>query len=668
MSENGLVFTDEREEYLVTAPAHTDWEEAWLDGMHLWVRANRMTNLARFEPKITFGDNTAASDALESNWNIRDFSGGMLYGELNEGSDTERYRIGNAETRFPHQLCQNAETLDFALPGYIAGTSGPLGDFQMGVERWLLGHFDEKLARFDHALQIWEDLGANLGAMPTGKGIVYRDDFYIPCGGAGYRVWDGAALIVGTAGVTPLNFTLWDDKLIALEHDGQLNIFDGTAWITDVGWLDRIKLHGDQIPRHVVTWWNPQREPTIFVITHERVFSYDPVAQLLYPTGLHFPRHNDQGLAVSTWRDDNLYVSVGIGMHQMSTGQVISAVGLDRGDGTALPVDLRGRIIDAEPEYNGLIVIVEGAREEAGSPPTLMTGRVLEESSTYEDPVTFGPLPGTAPTPSRGAARAAVYRYTGIGWHPVWEANEVIGVPTRAYVSMQHDRYELWWGYGGRMFRQVLRRGFHNPRVGIQAGIDRFAQTAYLYTGRFDATMSGFDKSADLLEVITLPEHRGTIDVFYETDRRGRTYLGQAAQPNARQILPFDPNGDGYPEGDIWRWIEFEFRLNSPERTHACLMDGAILRFIKLPITTFSFTFDIAFRDDDPGSFGWGPQEALDNLNAMATSFRFVLFKHRKRSYRVRVAQVNGDLRSGQDLRNVASLSLVQCSYQGAPW
>lgn len=666
MTDTEMIFDLERENYRVSPAANTDWETATLDGMNLWLRTSRQTNLARFEPKITFNDNTAVSDALMSTWSMRDWSGGMLYGELNESSDTERYRVGTLETRFPHILTQNLETLEYELGSEVT-EAGPLADFPMGGSRWLISHADTVLQRYEPSTHSFTNQGT-LAAVPVGKGLVYKGLLYIPQGSNGYQTWDGiAAPVAGTAGITPLDFTLWDDKLVALEHDGQLQIFDGIGWLTDAAWLSRIKLTGDDEPRHVVTWWTPQREPVPFIITNQRVYVYDPVAQLLYPTGLAYPRHNDQGLAVSTWRDDALYVNVGIGVHQMSTGQVISAVGLDRGDGNGLPVDLRGRIVDFEPEYNGLIAVVEGIRGGIGPEPTATEARTLEESQVYDDPVVFGPLP-LVPGGPRAGAKSALFRYNGIGWHPVWESPSVLGIPTRALMSSANDDYVLFWGYGGRMYRQRQRRGFHNSRVGLQAGIDRFARTGYLKSGRFDAMMSGFEKTADLLEVVTHPEHSGEINVYYTTNHVTRAYLGAATSPDARIYLPFDPDGDGFPEGVPFRWIEFEFEFSGPGGVQACAMDTAILRFTKVPLTTFSWTFDVRFTGEDPGEFGYGPQEALDRLNGMASSFRFVLFKHRERSYRVRVAQCNADLRAGQDLRAQASVSLVQVTHEGAPW
>lgn len=676
MSENGQgpnnpegegnIFDHERSLYAVSLAANNDWEECWLHDMHLWVKTSRQTNLARFEPKITFGDYTALSDSLMSNWAQRDWSGGMLYGDLNESSDTERYRISNAETRFPHLLTQNLEVLEYEL-GPSVDFAGPLADFTMGGTRWLIAHADTALKRWEPSSDTWSDQ-ATLSAVPVAKGVVYRGLLYIPFGANGYQTWDGlSAPVAGTAGVTPLNFCLWDDKLVALEHDGQMNIFDGTAWLSDTAWLDRVKLHSEQRPRHVVTWWNPQQEPALFLITDEQVYTYEPVAQMLYPTGLHYPRHPDQGLAVSPWRDNNLYVNVGIGVHQMSTGQVISAVGLDRGDGNGLPVELRGKIVDFEPEYNGLIAVVEGLQGGVQPEPGRTAARVLEETSLFDDPVVFGPLPLTPGGP-RGGAKSALFRYNGIGWHPIWESPSVLGVPTRALISSANDDYNLVWGYGGRLFRQRQRRSFHNPRVGLQAKIDRFQKTAYLKSGRFDANMSGFLKTADLLELVTAPEHSGRIDVYFNSDRYTRKYLGYADQADTRTYLPFNLDGDEFPEGMPFRWIEFEYELSAAGGTQACALDTAILRFIKVPITTFSWTFDVRFSGEDPGEFGWGPTEAVDHLNDLASSYRFIMFKHRQRVYRTRVAQVNADTRAGLDRRAQASLSLIQVSWDKAPF
>lgn len=648
MSDNGhSPFADEHDSYKVDDNALTSWETATLAGRHLWVKETRNVNLARFEPKLTIGDFTADSDNLISSWIQRDWTGGILYGELNEGSDTERYRIGNAETIYPRQLAQNLETTEYRIdaldPDILSAT--PVADFGAGTDDRFYAAFDLHLCRHNPATNSYEEVGT-LAGIPTGKGVTYLDKLYIPLGGAGYQCWDGATLTDGIAGITPLEFAEWDDKLVCLEHDGQLNIFDGVAWLADLAWLAKLKLHPQRRPRHVVNWWNPQREPTIFVITDQDVWSYDPVAQLLYRTGLRYPRHPDQGLAAATWRDDALYVSVGVGLHQMNTGQVISAVGLDSGDG--LPAALRGRIVDLEPAYNGMIAVLEGLSDVVQDQGEV---RTLEETAIFDHSIV---------ALGRRIAKSALYQYTGTGWHPIWEADTVRGVPTRAYVSQAHDDFWLWWGYGGRMYRQQLRRTFHNSRQGLVAGIDRFAPASYLLSGRFDAQMSGFRKLASHFEVLMAKESRGRCAVSFQTEGRDWTYLGAADTPG-RWYFPFDPDTDGrFAEGIGFDWIEFRYDLSSGAVTDSALVDAFILHFVKLPKTSYSWNFLIRFTDDDPGPFAIGPQDGFTWLNGLADSEEFITFKHRKETKRVRVAQVTSDQRVGRDLRNTCQVSLIE--------
>jgi hypothetical protein len=621
--------------------AQGEWGVIWLDGVPLPVQGMvGYANLATFAPRLQIGDTSKSSDSFYSVWIFSDGSGGGQVEDLREPSHTERYEHGTAELRYPGKITQPPETVKVSLAG-ATGDATPVGDYAVSGTTYFWAAYGTSLRKWNKVGLVF-DGGGTLTAAPVAKGVVYDDLLWIPQGASGYDTWNGTAVVHSNA-VTPVSLVEWDDKLLALEHDGQVSIWDGATWSSPT----ELRLRGNRVPRHLVVWWSPERIPTVYIVTDRDVWAVDPLVPYLYRTGLRFPVHPDHGKGATAWRDDAMYVSTGIGVHQLSLGGVVSAMGLDRDDG--LPINLRGAIVDMEPEYNGLLALAQGiGTVTTGSDEEL--GPRLEQPMIYDDQM-------VVPT-ATVTARCTLQRWTGIGWHTVWESAGAEGTATKVMVSQADGEYRLWWGYAGSMYTQVLRRTFHNPRQGASIGIDRFALSSSWKSGRFDANMEAFHKLASHFEIHLDPISQGTLTVRYRTDHfDGWRTLGTASAPG-QTVLEFNPDADAWSEGESFHWIEFEHDLTNTDPLHPVFVNWTALKFVSLPLQTRSWRVQV------PLSFetwlGYGPRELADHLDAMTTSERYVTFKHQDRTYRVRVAQVHGSDQTGKDFRGGRVLSIIE--------
>ncbi len=653
-------FQTETDAYQVSADADTPWGVVHVDGAPVPIQGQvGVTLLGTMPQRLTFGDHTLASDQFLSVWVISDLTGGGQVEDLREASHAQRYRHGTLDATHPRMLTQPLETLSYTITSATDAT--PIGDYDDDADGtstfW---------AAFDigatTVIRPWDATSANFAtaadtmtAFPVGamKGVVFDDLLWIPLGSSGYDTWDGTNIVNSTT-VTPIAFAIWDDKLVCLEHDGQVSLHQsGTSATT--GWDVRpdLKLKGGEKARNLVLWWSQDGFPTLYVVTSKRVWAVDFLVPKLYPTGLKFPTHPDHGLAATSWRDDAMYVSVGVGVHQLSRGIVISAMGLDRDDG--MPGNLRGRIVDFEPEYNGLLALVEGIGTVAvGSDTTL--GPETEETMLLDDPFIV-PVSSTQ-------ARSTLQRWTGIGWHTVWESEGALGTPTRVYVSEADGAYTLWWGYAGSMYKQVLRRSFYNPRQGAELGIDRFAAASSLKTGRFDANLPAFHKLASHIEVHLDDLSTGEVDIYYSNDHFAGWKLLGTVSGTGQQYLLFDPDGDGFEEGDPFHWIEFDIRLRNTVATETVIINWISLYFLVMPLQARSWRLPIPLGFDEEW-MGRGAQEIMDQFDDLVSDERFITFKHRDRMYRTKVAQTQGTEATGKDHRGTRLASLLQIGPQG---
>jgi|GEM_PF-6974789 len=602
----------------------------YLDGVPIPVESVRYVNLARFEPKFTFGDYNLDSDSLISSWIQGDWRGGGQAEDLDEGGQQQRYWFSTLETRYAKQLTLATESLAYTPTG--AGNAMPVGD--LGGVFWVVR--GTQLSRWDGTAFV---AAATLASPMLAKAGIYQGKLYIPHGAAGYSTWDGTTLVAGIAGITPIAFALWDEKLIALEHDGQLSNFNGTAWTSPAN----SKLDASLRPRTLVVFRNQRDEPALFVVTDRDMWVHDPTTPRLFRTGLNYPPHPESGRAAAVWSDTDMYVSVGVGVHRY--GGVISAMGLDQDDG--LPPEYLGTIVDFEPEYNALFALIEGAN----AAPAIADPGGFEAGLYKDEEITFGAV----------SAASSLQMWNGTGWHTAWVSSGATGVPTFARVTTAGGDYALWFGYGTEMYRLPLRKSFHNPKQGRRLGIDRFSAEGYLNSGRFDGSMKGYTKLAShflvQLDHATATERVG---VYYRTDRNpAMRLLGEVSTPG-ETILRFGVDAENFSRGEAFGWIEFEYRLvRGATVTQTPVMEFAILKFLKLPsATTASWVLPVPVTFDD--HLGLGPKETMKFLDLLTTSEAFYPFTLGDRTYRVRVAQNQGVNRTGLDERGNRLINLVE--------
>src|SRR3972149_1012236 len=327
-----------------------------LDGIDLPVEGDvRPNNLARLMGKVTFGDYSQDSDPLQSVAIWSSFTGGIGNETLKEGVDDETYWTGTLETRYPGMVTLPALTHTFPAPSGDVSRAYPLEDYPARAPS-LWCAFSTTLARWNDTTRVFTSIGT-LAAEPTNKAVEYNNLLWIPIGLGGYARVNHLGTITPYTDLDIIAFVVWDNKIVALTYGGVLRIkYLATAW--EVAYPN-LALPSGHVPRNLVVFMDQRQDPTIHIITNRDVWAYDRGLARLVRTHLQFPRHPDQGLASTVSRGESMSVSVGLGIHGYNGG-IITSMGPDGRHG--LPADLRGRVVDLEPEYNGLIAVIEGAQ------------------------------------------------------------------------------------------------------------------------------------------------------------------------------------------------------------------------------------------------------------------------------------------------------------------
>src|SRR3990172_5074194 len=618
-----------------------------LDGIDLPVEGDvRPNNLARLMGKVTFGDYSQDSDPLQSVAIWSSFTGGIGNETLKEGVDDETYWTGTLETRYPGMVTLPALTHTFPAPSGDVSRAYPLEDYPARAPS-LWCAFSTTLARWNDTTRVFTSIGT-LAAEPTNKAVEYNNLLWIPLGLGGYATVNDLGKIPPYTDLNIISFFVWDNKIVALTYEGVLRIkYLATAWeVAD----PNLALPSGHVPRNLVVFMDQRQDPTIHIITNRDVWAYDRGLARLVRTHLQFPRHPDQGLASTVWRGESMYVSVGLGIHGYNGG-IITSMGPDGRHG--LPADLRGRVVDLEPEYNGLIAVIEGAQVVVSEGQEFYHVR-----RQYQDDMTGFPTVN---------ARSTILRFTGYGWHPVWTSPDVSGLPTWAHVSEADGEYRLWWGYAGEMCYQDLPVTFHNPKAGMQVGVADFAPRGSLTTGWFDADMIAFYKLNGHCEINTEDVFSdgtptGEISLFYQSDTDPGWHLMGKMDRIGRAIFPFnliETEGDAtFSAGLLTRRIRFRLDFASDNPKYSPVMRSFLVKFIKIPLSTITWTFEVDLKK--VSFMGMGVNDIANHLDDLAHSTELCEFIHRDRHYRVRVAQVSGSEKTGVDPRSVKQLSIVE--------
>lgn len=620
-------------------------------------------DLARYQGKVTFGRYDLDSDPLLSAQIFSGFNGGMGNETLAEGVDDDTFWDATLETRYPDGATLLPLTTEHSGTAIDPNFAYPLGDFP--VAQRFLAAFDTTVNRWDVPTQAFVALPNPLTASPVKHGVEFEGEFYVPLGANGFDVLDGSGVVTHHVTFDPIQFIVWDRKLMALTRLGTLwmRVPGSGVWgVASSSGAESVTVPSGNRARGMVNFVNQSNQPALHIITDSLVFAYDPDGEELYETRLDFPKHPNQGLGSANWRGDTMFVSVGTGIHSYN-GSTITSMGPDGRHG--LPARLRGTIVDLKPEYNALLTLVRGQGSE--------TITEAEDTFVIHPPLHRERIKFASGVAVSRTVHSCILRWSNSQWHKVWESEGALADPTWMHISQANGEYRLWWGYGGTMYSQDLPVAFQNPKQGLKSGSIRFAPEGFLISGWFDAAMTAFTKLATHIEVNLddvlegAGEPGGSVTVQYQYDNNLSWKTLGIADTVGKTILPFQyrvhPAGVNFSDGLAFRRIRFRFiyAQKAGEITLSPLMSSAVFKFIKVPESQLSWQFTVPLRTPD-GYKGIGNDELAYRLRAALFSSVFTDFVYRDRVYRVRVAQTLGKRRTGYDERGDYDINLVEVS------
>lgn len=244
---------------------------------------------------------------------------------------------------------------------------------------------------------------------------------------------------------------------------------------------------------------------------------------------------------------------------------------------------------------------------------------------------TTSSTPGVTSSPS-------LHGWIGTGWHGLW-ASDATDNPTWAAVAAPAGHYRLWWGSeDGNAYWMPLRRGFHNPLQGFQAGVDTFATTGFLITSKFDAGMAGFTKIAShvVAQAISATADE-TIAIEFAIDEGGWESLGTITAPGESRFS-FGATGRAF------NTMQFRLTLSRGATTTLTpLLRSLTMLFVKVPQEARSFVFTIVPGGGDQGNFGRSGQAMFAELDDLVASNAFFPVTYNGQSFaHCRIASVTG--------------------------
>ena len=612
-----------------------EYDTIVIDGMPFKAMGGIQTqNLAVFQRKFVIGDYTRDSHPLLSSWVVTDWSGGHGIQQLEEGSDSARYRWGVIDARKPRQV--TLPPLATAVTTADAELAAPLGT----LAGTMYAVYGAEIYSWNESTGAMVDTLDALTTGPVNRAVEFLGKLYVPLGSSGWDAYDGGTVTHGSS-PTVQSFCVMGESLLALATDGQIHqSVDGSTW-ADLG-------AGAQTPfgtpRHLVPYVDRSGVPAPYVVTGSDVWALDLAGPSLYRTDLPYPAHRAPGWGAAVWRGD-LYTSVGMGVFRYN-GDVISALGLDRDQG--LPADVRGRVSDLCNEYNALWALVESAGDPAVSADEEW------EWDTRDDEMYV----------SLTSTKASVHQWTGFGWHCVWEATEPSGMPTWMFVGTASNAYRLWWGMGTAMYTMRLPIDFANARGLLEAGDGEFAAEGYVYSGQFDAGMPNYLKIANAVRLRTrFTSATEKIRVSYVCTCSAtpeEVLLGEVTEPGDTVFFFGDADAEtGVGVGSPFREMEIRLELErGADSTKAPMVETLALTFLKVLPSSLSWTAQL---DLTAPFMGNSSQTMADKLEAVLVSSRFVTLVHRGTAYRVRLAMTSGSDSAGWgDERSMRTVNILE--------
>lgn len=594
----------------------------------------QVQDLGTFPRKITIGDPTIDSQDFLSTWAISDLSGGHGLQEHSTDATVSRYRYSTMDVTRPKMWTQrpkvNTET----------GTSAAfmaLGDLLYSGNIEMYSAFGTDLHIWNESTDAWTDTTTNLAAAPVNTGVAFAGTgtlrLFIPLGSTGYDTYTGAVHASATAsGSVPAakKFVVFSQMLICLDTSNQLWwSTDGSAW-TSFG-ADG-KVDASLTANDIVEYRDNTENPTILIATNGGIWVFDPGGPTLYRQDLQFPRHPDQGLATEVWRGVS-YTSAGMGMHSWNSATgTIDAMGLDRDEGLPYLYGYNSRIVSIAGAYNEMYALVQGSTSDS--------------------------------------TRPSVHKWTGRGWHAVWEASGT-GAASKLYVSNARSTYRLWWGVGNNSYTIELPRAFTNPKqMSYNLSANLLDTTGNIETGLSDMGMPGYRKIAHSARVRiaylnaasgstapTLHYRLRDEDAYTEVYRWTQVFAaGGIAVPYETFHFGFGANGtDATGVG----FDEIELKLTIPDQY--AIVKFLAMDFMKIPKQnrSWTMTFDLSGSFDDTS-----PATMASTLDALIISETVTKLIHRGSTYWVRLASWNGQDNLGKgDDRGMRTVQVIETRF-----
>jgi tripartite motif-containing protein 71 len=269
-------------------------------------------------------------------------------------------------------------------------------------------------------------------------------------------------------------------------------------------------------------------------------------------------------------------------------------------------------------------------------------------------------------------ALPSIHYWTGTGWHGAWEhsdSSEQLTWMSLTATDHDDDGYRLWWGCtDGNLYTMPLRRTFHNPRSGWQAGYDRFASSGYLISSRFDALMAGFDKKASRLVVFmdnASPTERVRVQYRIDSEEMAWTNFTDAAGDTVyvdtigRTVLPFGVDADGFSWGEQFNWIQFKFSFERGSSAYQTpVMSAAVLNYTKVPQQARTFMFTVPFPKES-----WNGRTGIEIRDGLADLLRagqYVKLVHQDTTYRGQLAAIAGLTSLGPNTTGGATINFIE--------
>lgn len=618
---------------------------------------------SRFESKLTFGDYSQDSDQLLSTWIQNNWSGGMLVDEHSEGATEARTRWGEIWTMNATQLALPPlmhEIAEGTVAGADAQAQGPIAMPLIEIHDVVYIAFGKELwtyttDRFDFNEDVVATKVGDLAGYAQSQAVVIDDDdeFYIPLGINGVQKVNSHThatphvVAAATAGVKAIELVVWDRKLIALTTDRYLRIFQGGAWDA----VDpELRLPHSESARGIELFWNQNGDESVYIVSDRKLWAFDYENMKIYPSSMSWPKFQSNGLGLTAWRDDALYISSGMAVTRYTRDGVRTDMGLDRDDGVSPDVLLKpwGKMyghIDFIPS----LAITSMAGTQNFIAATLQLGCVMNNN---------------VPVSSR--IGLAVWNES--GWHVLWVKDIPLtpakggGIyPTGLMVTESVGGYRVWFGTGAikhggagtgtspysgtpTVYTMGIPRDFHSPRHDVLSTIGDFAPTGYLETGWMDASMAGFRKTWSHIEFeISDPGDGlpmgGTVSVEYRTDDSPNTWnvLG-AINDYGRHTLVFGEDDRGFPRGVESTAVDFRITLDTGDQKRTPIVRHYVLKFIKQALPGRAWQLSVPMESEQWK--GMGPEEIKSFLARKSYEGRFSWFRDGDRSFRVRVSQV----------------------------